>query len=210
MPYSSLLPTYMKLTNEIQKQEFEFDFYNTLFLDTDCSEHHDTCNCAWEHFQRAEQARAMLKILNDKKDQMNAEYDLKKTSSYLTYGLTIGSAEKDNTEPCLYLWNKFINSADGKRCNDVEAFFEKGDNGYIHIHAIFTRQTKFSRSINELRKRFGKYKGKQHNFDPIRLKGIDIVKWKNYIRKDSQKLWNKTVNPLISNNSLKNKESRRD
>ncbi len=201
MKYSFLLPTYIKLSNQILKLEFEFQFYNNLFLDNDCSEHHESCNCAWDNFKRAEQARAMLEILHAKQKDMQLEYDLKKTysnNSILTYGLTIGSAEKTNTDPCLYLWNKFINSADGKRCSNIEAYFEKGDNGYIHIHAIFTRTQKFQRSINELRKRFGKYKDKQHNFDPVRLKGLEIVKWKNYIKKDSTKDWNKTQNPLIS------------
>lgn len=205
MIYSYILSQYQKVLQQIQKYEFEFNFYNNLFLTNDCKDHHELCNCAFAHFKKAEEARAMLKILEGQKLELQTQYDLKKTSSnnnILTYGLTIGSAEKTDIQPCLYLWNKFINSADGKRCNNVEAFFEKGDSGHIHIHAIFTRTQKFSRSINELRKRFGIYKGKQHNFDPVRLKGLEIVKWKNYIRKDSKKTWNSSVN-----NSLKINDS---
>lgn len=126
------------------------------------------------------------------------QYDLKKTSSNLVYGLTIGSSEKTNTDPCLYLWHRFSNSADGKRLIQKEAYFEKGDNGYIHIHAYLKKEHKFSMSIRKLQKRYGTYKGKQHNFDLKRLKGIDQVKWKNYIKKDSKKSWNLKVNSLIS------------
>jgi hypothetical protein len=134
------------------------------------------------------------------------QYDLKKTSSNLVYGLTIGSSEKNNTDPCLYLWHRFSNSADGKRLIQKEAYFERGENGYIHIHAYLKKEHKFSMSINKLRKRYGTYKGKQHNFDLVRLKGIDQVKWQNYIKKDSKKSWNLNVNSLISLNSATTQE----
>jgi hypothetical protein len=66
------------------------------------------------------------------------------------------------------------------------------------IHAYVTKESKFSMSINKLRKRYGTYKGKQHNFDIKRLIGVEAIKWKNYIKKDSLKSWNKKVNSLIS------------
>jgi hypothetical protein len=126
------------------------------------------------------------------------KYDLKKTSSNLIYAITIGSSEKTDVNPCLDLWHRFSNSADGKRLIQKEAYFERGDNGYIHIHAYVTKESKFSMSINKLRKRYGTYKGKQHNFDIKRLIGVEAIKWKNYIKKDSLKSWNKKVNSLIS------------
>lgn len=198
MSHSYNLQKYNKILMDIQKYEHQFEFYNSLFLDNDCNDHHPSCNCAFDHFQKSEEARAMLKLLEEERSVMNAQYDLKKTSSYLTYGLTIGSSEKTDTQPCLYLWDRFINSADGKRCHDVEAYFEKGDNGYIHIHAILRRDQKFSMSFAKLRKRYGIRNKKQHNFDPIRLKtNLDIIKWKNYIKKDSHKSWNSKHNNSI-------------
>ncbi len=208
MIYSSLLPDYIKLTSQLSRYNFDFNFYNDLFLNTDCSQHHDSCNCAWDHFQKAEHARAMANFLESKKQAMQDEYDLKKNYSntnILTYALTIGSAEETDIKPCLYLWNRFINSADGKKLYDVEKYFERGKNNKIHIHAIFKKEAKFSRSFNEIRKRFGIYKTKQHNFDLKRLMGLAIPKWKNYIKKDSQNAWN-----VIQNNTLKNSNSIED
>ncbi|PAT00920.1 hypothetical protein CI105_09335 [Candidatus Izimaplasma bacterium ZiA1] len=119
----------------------------------------------------------------------------------LTYAITIGSSEKDDYKPCLSLYNRFINSADAKDFLDVNAYFEKGKKGYIHIHASITKSRKFSMSKAKLGQRYGKYKGKQCNFDVKRLIGLDIVKWKQYIKKDSQNSWN-----LIVNKHLKNAE----
>ena len=198
MSHSYNLQKYQKILSDISKYEHQFEFYNSLFLDNDCYNHHDSCNCAFDHFQKSEEARAMLKILEHQKDIMNCEYEEKKISKYLVYGLTIGSSEKTDIQPCLFLWNRFINSADGKRCYNVEAFFEKGKNGYIHIHAYLQRDQKFSMSFNKMRKRYGILKGKQCNFDLVNLKGLARVKWKNYIKKDSEKSWNKK-----SNNSIK-------
>ena len=195
---SSLLKQYMKVNSQIQKYEFDFNFWNDLFLNTDCSQHHDSCNCAWDHFQRAEQARAMLKFLENEKLKLQNQYDLKKKSSNLIYAITIGSSQKTDVNPCLNLWHRFSNSADGKRTLYKEAYFEKGENGYIHIHAYIEKESKFSMSIPKLRKRYGTYKGKQHNFDIKRLIGVDAIKWKNYIKKDSSKPWNSQVNSLIS------------
>lgn len=197
MSHSYNLQKYQKILSDISKYEHQFEFYNSLFLDNDCADHHHSCNCAFDHFQKSEEARAMLKSLQDDKDQMNAEYEEKKISKHLVYALTIGSSEKTDIQPCLFLWNRFINSADGKRCYNVEAFFEKGKNGYIHIHAYLCKDQKLSMSFNKMRKRYGIYKGKQCNFDLKSLNGLARVKWKNYIQKDCQKSWNLDANNNI-------------
>jgi hypothetical protein len=194
----------MKLTSQLSRYNLDYNFYNDLFLNTDCSQHHDSCNCAWKHFQKAEYARSMVNFLESKKLALQDEYDIKKNYSntnILTYALTIGSAEEIDIKPCLYLWNRFINSADGKKLYDVEKYFERGGNNKIHIHAIFKKDSKFSRSFNELRKRFGIYNKKQHNFDLKRLTGLAIPKWKNYIKKDSLNAWNKDANIILNKDS---------
>lgn len=117
----------------------------------------------------------------------------------LTYAITIGSSEKDDYKPCLSLYNRFINSADAKDFLDVDAYFEKGKKGYIHIHLSVTKSHKFSMSKAKLGQRYGKYKGKQCNFDVVRLVGLEIIKWKQYIKKDSQDSWNLSVNKHLKN-----------
>ena len=151
------------------------------------------------------EAQDELKYWQDQYAVCEQKYNELKNKTYsnnkLIYAITIGSAETDNTTPCKALWNRFINSADGKRCYEVQAFFEKGENGYIHIHAIVHRDQKWSMSIRKLQTRYGKYQNKQHNFDIKRLHGLDANKWQNYIRKDSHKEWNKKANEFFLSNS---------
>jgi hypothetical protein len=155
----------------------------------------------FDNYKMLSDAEAMLKnyehqykILEDNYNQLK---NISSNNNNLVYAITIGSGEQTNTEPCESLWNRFINSADGKKCNDIEAYFERGSNGYIHIHAIVSRDQKWSMSINKLRQRYGKYQGKQHNFDVRRLIGIDQTKWRNYIKKDSEHPWNRKVNSFF-------------
>ena len=121
------------------------------------------------------EAQDELKYWQDQYAVCEQKYNELKNKTYsnnkLIYAITIGSAETDNTTPCKALWNRFINSADGKRCYEVQAFFEKGENGYIHIHAIVHRDQKWSMSIRKLQTRYGKYQNKQHNFDIKRPPG---------------------------------------
>lgn len=143
---------------------------------------------------------ADLQQIKSEMDQLQAEYDERKnisSNSKLAYALTIGSAEKEDHKPCLSLFKRFTQSA---LCSgsDILGYFEKGDNGYIHIHAIIYRSSKFKLSFNEIRKRYGLHNGKYHNFDLKRISGLDISKWKNYIKKDSLLPWNTTVNAFLS------------
>jgi hypothetical protein len=52
-------------------------------------------------------------------------------------------------------------------------------------------------SMPKIRKSYGSYKGKQHNFDIKRLKGVGIKKWENYIKKDAKNAWNMEGNKLF-------------
>lgn len=201
----NMLDTMGKLLTQIEKAKFEFEFYNTLWENNNCQDHSDHCNCCWEHFKKAEDARELLKMLRQQKLDLEEKYIKKSSTNYnnsqLIYGITIGSSEKSSTLPCETLWTRFTKSADFKRCSNVQAYFEKGENGYIHIHAILYREKGWSMSINKLRKRYGVLNGKQHNFFIKRLKGIDIKKWEYYIKKDSNKPWNVKANYFF-NNSL--------
>jgi len=188
---ATLIEHSSKLTTRILAVKNDRDFWWRVFSQ----------NGGYHNYKQLEEAEAMLKYYESEYERCRLRYNqLKNISSNnnnLVYAITIGSAERVNTVPCESLWNRFINSADGKRCDDVQAFFEKGDNGYIHIHAIVTRDQKWSRSIKQLQQRYGKYQGKQHNFDIKRLHGIEQNKWKNYIRKDSHKEWNKKANEFF-------------
>ena len=115
------------------------------------------------------------------------------------YALTIGSAETENIQPCLELYNRFKESKDMFGAK-IEGYFEKGKkSGYVHIHAIIERKQKFPRSISNISQRHGKYRGKQHNFDIKRISGLSIPKWRNYIKKDSYGSWNAKVNEALKN-----------
>ena len=184
-----LIDNAIKLQNQMRKAEFDRDFWWKIFSEE-----------GGEYpFYQLREAEDQIENLKSQYQEIEELYE-KKTSTNnnnLTYALTIGSSEKEDHTPCMHLYNKFISSAD---CNDAQhmGYFEKGDNGYIHIHAIITKNSKFKRSINEMRKRHGTYKGKQHNWDLKRITGLEIPKWKNYIKKDSQQKWNSQVNLLLS------------
>ncbi len=140
-------------------------------------------------------------VLDLKMNKLSEEYEILKnkisTNSNNFYAITIGSAEKTNVSPCLDMWKRFIDSADGKDFVTSEAFYEKGDNGYIHIHALIEKTKKWSMSMPKIRTRYGKYKGKQHNFDIKSLHGLEIIKWRQYIKKDAGNAWNKTNNNTL-------------
>jgi hypothetical protein len=177
----------IKCQNRIKRYTLDRDFWWDIF-----------------HKEGGERNYENLLEYEDKLDYWNTQYNdikelyEKKLSSNLVYAITIGSCEKTDVNPCLNLWNRFSDSADGKRLISSEAYFERGENGFIHIHAYVQKESKFSMSINKMRQRYGRYKGKQHNFDIRRLIGLDQVKWKNYIKKDSHLEWNKKQNSLIS------------
>lgn len=138
----------------------------------------------------------VLDVISDLQLQMEVleqQYQ-SKSEPKLAYALTIGSAEKTDIKPCMEILEKFKNSADYKGTTLCIAYFEKGENEYIHIHAYLERDVKWKRSYNELQKRHGKYRQKQHNFDIKRLSGLEMTKWKNYIKKDSRNSWNIKVN----------------
>jgi len=153
---------------------------------------------AYNNFVRYE---IEVAVLDFEMDKLSEEYEILKnkisTNSNNFYAITIGSAEKTNVTPCQDLWKRFIDSADGKDFVTADAYFERGDNGYIHIHALIEKTKKWSMSMPKLRKRYGKYKGKQHNFDIKSLHGLEIIKWGKYIRKDANKTWNKTHNNTL-------------
>lgn len=184
-----LIDSAIKIQTKITKAEFDRDFWWKIFHDEGGEYPHEMLVQAEDQLNDLKQQYQQIEELYEKKISNN--------NNTLNYALTIGSSEKENHEPCMHLYNKFISSAD---CNDAQhmGYFEKGDNGYIHIHAIITKPTKFKRSINEMRKRHGTYKGKQHNWDLKRITGLEIPKWKNYIKKDSQQKWNSSVNLLLS------------
>jgi len=192
MKHTKDLDSYSKLLFKKKHLEFTRDFNWRLFMN-------NVGFSAWKSFSEAE---AMLKLVEHELEEMRdsyAESYLNKTSTNNNnhYAITIGSAEKDDTEPCQALWERFTSSADGKDFVASEAYFEKGDNGYIHIHALIEKTKGWSMSMPKLRKRYGKHKNKQHNFDIKRLNGIGIIKWQNYIKKDSNNTWNKLVNAKL-------------
>ncbi len=192
MKHTDLIHSYSKLL--FKKKHLEFS--------RDLSWEHFMNNMGFFAYKSYTDAEAMLKSVEDQLDHLRevfAETHLNKTySNNNYYAITIGSAEKDNTTPCLSLWKRFLGSADGKDFVASEAYFERGDNGYIHIHALVQKTKGWSMSMPKLRKRYGNHKGKQHNFDIKRISGIGIVKWQNYIKKDSLKPWNMEVNKLLS------------
>lgn len=151
-------------------------------------------------YYQLSEVESEIQMLKSEMDKLEVSYDEEKnisSNSKLAYALTIGSAETEDHTPCLSLYKRFTTSA---LCSgtDILGYFEKGDNGYIHIHAIIYRNSKFKLSLNEIRKRYGSHNGKQHNFDLKRITGLEIPKWKNYIKKDNHLEWNSKVNPLIS------------
>ena len=101
------------------------------------------------------------------------------------YGYTIGSDEKESPATVMKLYRRFINSADFKNPISQEWYFEKGKEGYIHLHGIAEFAHRQKRSVNDLSTRYGKLNGKQYNFFNKRLKySLDVIKWKKYIKKD--------------------------
>ncbi len=197
---SSLVNQSIKLTNYIMKLQVELDFYDNLFMQSECHEHSSYCDCAYANFKRTQEIKALINICQAEKQELSDMYDRLKNKTFsngIHYAITIGSAEKTNTEPCFTLWNRFLHSADAKDFVTQEAYFEKGENGYIHIHALVQKSKGWSMSSNKMRCRYGKYKGKQHNFDIKRLKGLEVTKWASYIKKDGDLPWNKTVNPTL-------------
>ena len=158
-------------------------------------------NNGYESYKTFHKLETECKQLGEELLSLEEAYDALKdkisVNSNNYYAVTIGSAEKDDTGPCLDLWKRFVGSADGKDFVEKKAYFERGDNGYIHIHALVEKTKGWSMSMPKLRKRYGNYKGKQHNFDIKRLKGVGIKKWENYIKKDSKNAWNMEANNLF-------------
>lgn len=188
----SLTQQAINAQNEIAKCERNISTWWKIFHQLGGEDNYNTLEL-WEE---------ALKIATERYDNIKIEYDLKNkrsSNSNNHYAITIGSAEKSNTGPCLSLWKRFISSADGKKLCEKKAFFERGENGYIHIHAVIQKPTKLSMSFKKLAQRYGKYKGKQHNFDVKPLSGLSIIKWRQYIEKDSKKSWNKTNNIYLEN-----------
>ncbi len=182
----------IKLQREILEAESNANFYDRLYLAGQNPE---------ENFYKCEQYMAIKRILQEEYKMLCELYDQKQNTHIngpLYYALTIGSAEKEDIQPCLELYNRFKESKDMFGAQ-IEGYFEKGENGYIHIHAIIQRNVKFPRSIPQMRQRHGKYREKMHNFDIKRLSGISINKWKNYIKKDYKEPWNEKVNEVLKN-----------
>ncbi len=179
----------IKLQREILEAKNDAQFYDRLYLTGQNPE---------ENFYKVEHYMAIKRALEEEYNMLCELYDQKNNTqnNQLSYALTIGSAEKENVQPCLELYNRFKESKDMFGAQ-IEGYFEKGENGYIHIHAIITRNVKFPRSIPQLRNRYGKYRQKMHNFDIKRISGISINKWKIYIQKDKNNPWNKEQNPKI-------------
>lgn len=196
---SSLIEHSCTIQTRLQQAKQDFDRCNQYFLNYG----------GFQNFVESEEARAMLKYYEAEWKRLEDRYnDLteKKLSKLIQYGITIGSAEKTDIGPCIDIFTKFVHSADCKENVSTEAYFEKGDNGFIHIHAIVSRSKKWPRSLKQLAKRHGKYKNKQHNFDVVTLKTpLDITKWSNYIKKDCSNNWNQKVNKNLTEiiNSLK-------
>jgi len=189
----NLISQYIKIQANIARVTLHRDFYWDQFMK----------HGGYDNHKEVEEAEYVLKYFEAQKLSLQTQYDVLKNKTYsnsnnLHYAITIGSPSKTNIEACLSLWDRFSGSADGKNFVSSHAYFEKGDNGYIHIHALIEKTNGFSMSIGKLRTRYGKHKGKQHNFDIKRLKGIEINKWENYIKKDSHKPWNKSVNHFLS------------
>lgn len=197
---SSLIEHSYKIAIKVEHAQEDFDRYNTYFLKYG----------GYDNFIKSEEARAMLKYYEAEYDRLKLRYNEmtdKKLSKHLTYGITIGSAEKSDIGPCIDIFTKFVHSADCKENVHIEAFFEKGkESGRIHIHMLVKRTKKWPRSLKQLAKRHGKYKNKQHNFDVVPLKtNLDILKWEQYIKKDCSNIWNQKVNKNLTEilNSLK-------
>lgn len=182
----------IRLQSDILEAENSANFYDRLYLAGQNPE---------ENFGKCEHYMAIKRELEEEYKMLCELYD-QKTNTHvngpLCYALTIGSAEKENIQPCLELYNRFKESKDMFGAS-IEGYFERGENGYIHIHAIITRHEKFRRSISQLRERHGKYRQKMHNFDIKRISGISINKWNNYIKKDSMEPWNAKVNGVLKN-----------
>jgi hypothetical protein len=183
----------IRLQSEILEATNNANFYDRLYLAGQDPE---------ENFYNCEHYMAQIRALQEEYKMLCELYDQKQNTYVngpLYYALTIGSPEKEDIQPCLELYNRFKESKDmfGAR---IEGYFEKGKkSGYVHIHAIVERKEKFPRSKSQLASRHGKYRGKQHNFDLIRLSGLAIPKWKNYIKKDSMGSWNTKVNETLKN-----------
>lgn len=196
---SSLIEYSYKIAIKVEHAQNDFDRCNGYFLKYG----------GYDNFIQSEEARAMLKYYEAEYDRLQTRYDElshKKLSKVISYGVTIGSAEKSDIGPCIDIFTKFVHSADCKKNVCTQAYFEKGDSGYIHIHMLVTRSEKWPRSLKQLAKRHGKYKNKQHNFDVVPLKTpLDISKWGNYIKKDCSNIWNQKVNEKLTEilNSLK-------
>lgn len=190
----SLVDQAIKIQNQLQQCQNDIDFWWDRF-------NADGGETPFYSLTDAETLKASLQL---ELETLTIQYEKKNISSNnnnLTYALTIGSPEKEDHEPCYGLYKRFVQSS---LCNDAEfvGYFEKGDNGYIHIHATITKNKKFPLSVNEIRKRYGKHKNKQFNFDIKRIIGLEIPKWNNYIKKDNGNNWNTSVNTLLK--SLKN------
>ena len=182
----------IKLQRDILEAENNAQFYDRLYLAGQNPE---------ENFFKVEDYMAKKRALQKEYKMLCDLYDQKQNTHIngpLCYALTIGSAEKEDIQPCLQLYNRFKESKDMFGAQ-IEGYFEKGENGYIHIHAIIERSVKFPRSIAQLRQRHGKYREKMHNFDIKRISGISINKWKNYIKKDYKEPWNEKVNEVLKN-----------
>ncbi len=191
--FNNIISQYIKNQLKILRVNHERDYFWDQF----------NKHGGYDNYKELQEAEDILIYLHSEKLALQTQYDVlkNKTSSNnnnLHYAITIGSPSKTSIDACLSLWNRFKGSADGKNFISTHAYFEKGDNGYIHIHALIEKQNGFSMSTGKLRTRYGKHKGKQHNFDIKRLKGIEINKWGNYIKKDSHKTWNKTVTHFLS------------
>lgn len=191
MQYKDLIDSYGKFLFKKKHLEFQKEFWWNIF----------SSKGGFDNYKKYSEAEAMAKFVEAELDRLRVmyaeHYEKKISSNSKYYAITIGSAEKDDIGPCYDLWNRFIDSADGKDFVTAKGFFEKGDNGYIHIHALIEKTKGWSMSMPKIRSRYGKYKGKQHNFDIKRISGIEITKWQNYIKKDSTKQWNLTVNDKL-------------
>ena len=180
----------IQLQNSIKKLESQYNTQYDYFMMVGGETEHDK-------LLELENQIFYLKNLYTDLSHEYEEKNLNHNNNNFTYALTIGSSETTDIQPCLDMWHHFLSSADGKDFMDYRAYFEKGENQNIHIHAVIQKTKKFSMSFKKLGQRYGKRLGVQHNFDIKKLTGLDILKWKNYIKKDAHKDWNSKVNPKI-------------
>lgn len=186
---SDLIDANIKAQKRMTELENEHNFHDRLYLaGHNPEENFYACEAIKEQKLEHEQ---YIQQLNDQYDKL-----FKEITHSNTYALTIGSAEREDIKPVLQLYNRFKDSSINSD-SEFEGYFEKGENGYIHIHAIITRKSRYVLSFANIKKRYGKYQQKQHNFDIKPLKGLEVTKWKQYIKKDSMEPWNANVNKKL-------------